>query len=154
MEFINQHTNYNVININTSDNSEKQKLIDQYLSRDKEFGFIVEYIKNQVLKKLKYDNETKRCAINSWYMKKIQHLFFFDVKTGEAGIEFNDNEMKQIIGNDGKYTDQSEEYNNFLQNLNKKIKRYQDIVENVNHYSSINDIYNYLTLEELYYMGF
>ena len=154
MEFINQSTNYNVININTSINSEKQDLIDQFLIRDIEFGFRMEDIKNYVLKKLKYDNETKRCAINSWYMKKIQHLFLFDVKTGEAGIKFNKNEMEQIIGNGEEYTDQSEEYNIFLQNLDKQIKRYQDIVENVNNYSSTYDIYNYLTLEELHYLGF
>jgi hypothetical protein len=143
MEFTTKSPNDQIINVNVKNDENdiltKQNLIMQYRNRDVKLKLNSDYIKNMILKKLKFDEENKKIAIKVWFMDKIKKL---DGQYFEKHIVDND---IRINLSDIEYT--YDEYNNFITCLDKQIERYQDILKN------IDEMYNYLTLDELYYLG-
>jgi len=123
-----------------------------------EYQFKIDDIKNHILTKLKYDNNMVESEIKKWFILNCcEKKYHFNKDDNKPELLFSIDEFESIMCNGGIYdiinNDDKNGYNILLLSIDKKKKRYEDIVKNLDIFETTYEIYNFLTLEELYYIG-
>lgn len=137
----------NIIDVNTyDDNLSKEYLIREYISRDHKYNLSLNDIKKYIIDKLLFDENTKNQTIINWHMnniKKIKNYKLFQVSDNQMTINLSDIKYSKV------------EYDNMISHINKKLTRYNEIVKIIESPDiTIENIYEKLNLNELYYLGY
>jgi hypothetical protein len=137
----------NIIDVNTyDDNLSKEYLIREYISRDLKYNLSLNDIKKYIIDKLLFDENIKNQTIINWHMnniKKIKNYNSFQVSDNQMTIKLSDIKYSKV------------EYDNMISHINKKLTRYNEIVKIIESPDiTIENIYEKLNLNELYYLGY